>query len=406
LPADISFVAGVQAEPNNVQFTKAANIEFTVAADVLMKGTLVGFEYTGTGDDFHYVPIKIDGQKITLPLTSFSGHGIILIPTYTPPPYIPSTKEAQAKQIISTILLANLQPNESLDDATNAKIINILKLWYTISVQPQLQAATTNDAVFNQSLHEYISWISMIEFLGYSDDLASELTAAKKLLSQALSFAITQADTRCHKNKDVNETAKLIWLSTIAEVFALADPASIYEKAFQCANFELVITSHLRDTEGPGADLQGTIPLNFNSENFTLEGSAELFETNPITSEFPCISQPFTYTVAVQPTKFDVKESTEPTISLPLSISMRDDITYDCSTDLVGIQDNGAMFWAEAFDTAHNDERTSYDMTHLYYKFNNWEVVNTGGVYARKEYKRTVDTVTENTIFELRHTPK
>ncbi|OGY84921.1 MAG: hypothetical protein A3F54_04210 [Candidatus Kerfeldbacteria bacterium RIFCSPHIGHO2_12_FULL_48_17] len=406
LPTGTELIAGVQAQPNGLQLNQASNLQFTLPENMTATKAVVGFGYSDDGQEFHYLPVKWNDTTATLSLTGFSGYGLIVIPDYVENTYTPSAQGAQATQKLAIITQNQLKDGGTIDAATTQQIIDILRNWYKAAVKKQTQAAAGDDALFEQAYHEYLSWRSVIQSYGYEDNLRSELSEADALLEKAFTFAVDQSSKRCREKKDITEAARLMWLAKFAQVHGIGDEKNALDKAFQCTNFELSITS-TTDDFGSIASLSGTVPLTIDENTLKLTGTNTIPETNPKSGDNPCSSAVVNQTFTVEPTTFSVQTGTQPKIELPLKITDNGAATYDCSTSDYELLVHDSRFWLNGFFSAHRSEMTKiHSENSATFLLQDWEIVNSGGVFARKVYDRSVEGVAEQTTFELLHKPQ
>ncbi|KRT67350.1 MAG: hypothetical protein XU08_C0003G0020 [candidate division WWE3 bacterium CSP1-7] len=399
LPAGAEFVAGVVAEPDGLLLNVSGYLDITLPAAASTE-SLLGFAYEAGGQNFHYLPVRISGNTARLPLTGFSGYGLIEIPEYQVPPYVPSTTASQAKQYIANIVQDNLREDQPLDGETDRRIINILRGWYNAAVKPGLEAAAGDDSALDQALREYIEWWQLVGFLGYDEDLGKEQAEAEGLIERALTHAADESSRKCVANKDVDQAARLVWLAKIAFLFDAGDPEGIYDKALNCANFELVMTSSI-SLEGISSSAEARVPLFIDRETLLLEGSGTITESDLVIEGVSC-SGAQTYPITVDPTLFSAAGSPGSyDISVPITIDSSG-ATYTCKNPGSTLTLRNWEWWFDDFDRLHEGE-SSISERGVTYVIRDWEHVGQNGVFARKVYNRGS---TENTTFELIHKPQ
>jgi hypothetical protein len=153
----------------------------------------------------------------------------------------------------------------------------------------------------------------------------------------------------------------------------------------------------------------GTVTLR-TDPGLLIEGEGEWVTDSYTACSAPCrANPPETYPVAV-PVMQLVATTDEPKVGLVLQLSTSQEVVYDCSVPNISIEYENFQAWGSNFYVLHEDEVIENSGTLLTVKLSDWEIVNKDGVYARKHYERTKSViggpVTEDTLFELVHTPK
>ena len=140
-PLSGGLLAGVQFEPDGLQFVKPAILKFELPYQI-PADEIIGFSYYGDGEDFHMVPMTIEGTEITFTLLSFSGWGA---GKGTIEEFArlggPENCDAKALQEMSPIIRNAEIEARSLTLEEKSAITNTLEGWYLSCVFPKLNLA-------------------------------------------------------------------------------------------------------------------------------------------------------------------------------------------------------------------------------------------------------------------------
>lgn len=420
LPTGYELVSGIELSPSTL-LGAAAKISLPLPA-----GTdttkLIGFGYDQGGKDFFLTPIKIVGQTAEITITGFSGHGVLSVGDSSQLPPNPSTTEKQAKQFIGNIvrskesLVDKESPKESLTDNELSRIRNLLTGWFNASVSPRLVAATgADDASVDGAIHEFTSWLDIVQLSGFDDKLQAndELRAKTNkgfdLAAEALKSASDKAYASCVSNKDPSAAARLFRWYALTELMPLdhrkdISAQTILDHAKQCVNFELKITSEFNGPDGEKSTASGSVILSID-DDLTISGEGKIeqtsFQVND--SSGPCTAAaPVIFPIKVPGVIFNI--SADAGVSVYFEIGESENKpSYDCPFGYQHLGLHGHYFsWAQDFYGAHESERIG----DLGYLVKDFEVLGSGGTYAKKIYSGTTGDQSEQTTFELLHQPK
>lgn len=403
LPDGYELVSGIELSPAT-QLGAAAKIRLPLPAGTDTK-KLVGFEYTDDGKDFFLTPFKIVGQTAELTINGFSGHGVISVGDSSQLPPNPSTVERQTKQSIGDIL----RGNEELTVEDLSKIKNLLTAWFDASVRPRLEkAAGADDASVDSAVHEFVDWLSITQLYGLDDQLMDQKNSGDSLSAEALKSASDKAYTNCVDNKDPSAAARLLRWYMLTDLMGLdgtggLSAQTIEDHAKQCVNFELKITSEFKGSDGEKSTAVGSVTLSID-EDLTISGEGKIEQIAYYrTASKPCkASAPLIFPVKVPGIIFDTNANPEVSVYFELGEPENGRSFIDCSTDNFGFTFHGLQPWREDFSLAHDRETIS----DLGYLIKDFEVLGSGGIYAKKSYIGSTGGQSEQTTFELLHQPK
>ena len=194
IPFNNGLSAGFQLSPDGLQFSKPASLAVQLAAPVQAE-SISGFIYEGDGKEIHLQAMDVNGSTLTFAVYHFSGGGAAINPVPLP---TPGSARAKAEQGIAILLNNRARP-----PAADA-IADILRAWYTASVKPGLQGATTDPDPL-RILDEYRSWMLFATQGPFPNTLQAgvelllepELGEATTLAINAMQQLITQSNQTC-----------------------------------------------------------------------------------------------------------------------------------------------------------------------------------------------------------------
>ena len=148
LPEGARFIAGAKLEPDGLGLVKPATLTIQLPSSSV-QDNLVAFAYERDGTSFHFLPSFGDGNVIEIPMTGFSGGGVIDIPGLIPI-INPGTPEQTAKQLLADVLrrAGRKQQRElkrgeekDIDPRLLQEARGILNTWYRVGVKADLKVA-------------------------------------------------------------------------------------------------------------------------------------------------------------------------------------------------------------------------------------------------------------------------
>lgn len=178
---------------------------------------------------------------------------------------------------------------------------------------------------------------------------------------------------------------------------------TIEDHAKQCVNFELKITSEFKGSDGEKSTAVGSVTLSID-EDLTISGEGKIEQIAYYhTASKPCkASAPLIFPVKVPGIIFDTNANSGVSVYFELGEPENGRSFIDCSTDNFGFTFHGLQPWREDFFLAHDREMIG----DLGYLIKDFEVLGSGGIYAKKSYIGSTGGQSEQTTFELLHQPK
>lgn len=422
LPEGTQFITGVKLEPDGLGLVKPATLIIHIPPSV-NRDDLVAFAYEADGSFFHFLPSFGDGNSVEIPMTGFSGGGIIDVPGLIPV-INPGTPEQTAKQLLADVLRRGAKKQErelkqgerkDLDPRLLAEAQGILNAWYRAGVMADLKIAQTDDAQVDGALKQMITWRVYVEVFGLEPHFQKEYEESLNSAARAIKHAVYQADKRCSNQKDPSQIAALLRWLKLAKELGLAGRAGLSEeeiqkKAKNCVVFEIHMESLFTFpalTFKLPAKLDGVLEL---SDDFLrLTGNGTIKE-GPFTYSTGmgggCHQDAISYNFTIPDTKFNINlhKKSSAKVDLTLDLSAGGDVRLNCS-GYTGPALNIPVPWSnDYFPGFHEDELVSG--TKSTYHLKNWQIVGTKDIFSQKVYKRSLQGATEDTIFILKHTPR
>lgn len=457
LPAGAEFVAGAELAPDGVNLTGNGLLQITLPNNIATKN-LLGFSYHGQGEDFHFYPVKFQGQTAVFQLSGFSGYGILDVGS-ADVPIIRSSKQIEAIQKLAILLLNKSRSQaaggpENWTEEETGQILGIFQDWFENSVKPRLLAALENDRLALSAIYEYVSWLGWTQWFGVDDKLSAMEQQGKQLCSAAIDNALFKAGKRCAEKKDPSQAGLMLKYHGLAVFLGMEGQAADFEQVkktiAKCVNFKLTLKSKLTirlataENKPDIVEVSGEAPITMSPE-LTLSGNGlikiDKF-VNGVAGKECRLMKPFNFSFDVPKTVFQASPSDNkkltifldfrndnnfpveyplmagepPNDSSQMSRELTADIAksraanyFDChyyiGTEFAYLYPS--LPWLDDFFDAHADE--GKELGGLILKITDWEFVG-GNVYARKIYEREKNlpyrAITENTVLELLSEPK
>lgn len=208
LPLSGGLIAGVQIEPDGLALLRPATLTIETRT-ALNPEQVLGFAYAGMGEDFHLYPSVVSGNKITMWLTHFSGHGV---------------GEGSDGDVRSA---ASVSPADPQSRAENEEVVRLrealkrgdkdaqaaaeqaMREVFTTNVLPYLQAAQGSqpgDQSFEKASMMYFGWAGYAQMLLFQGkayrNLTPEVQQGFDMLDKAYQALIPKALDQCVSERD------------------------------------------------------------------------------------------------------------------------------------------------------------------------------------------------------------
>ena len=318
LPEGYRFIAGAELTPDGLGFVKNSTLSIKLPSGT-PTGNLVAFAYEEGGQNFYLQPYSIEEDIVEIPLSGFSGGGIIDIPALIPI-INPGTPEQTAKQLLADVLkraggkmLSEIKKGKegSVDPKLQDEARGILNAWYENGVKPDLKAAEKDDSKVDGAIRHTLVWREQVHVFGLDQYFQKEFEQSLNSAAKAVKHGVYQSDKRCLNQKDPRQVSSLLrWLKLTQQV-GLAGRAGLVEeeiqkKAKNCVVFEIHMDSTIN---APSISIYTNTKLNaileLSDDFLRLTGSG-VVEEGPAGWSGGCRQNPITYNFTIPDTQFNI----------------------------------------------------------------------------------------------------
>lgn len=453
MPLSGGLAGAVDLQPDGLALQEAATLTITPPEPVPLEEQ-TGVSWHGGGEDFHLHPL-LPGEPVVLPLAHFSAAGLARATQAERDAQLARLPE-RSEDVLAQELGYQTQLERSGRGGQLEPTVGSLRRHYERRVRPALVQARTALplSVIERALVLVSDWSLMTGVDGRTRErLAAELAEARDFAREALRQALSVADSRCREG-DPDVVERLPWLFNLGALigaWSISD-AAVRDTVERCLRFELDFTTKLKAVgpdgenhnngrEGKGGEVFVSIPsvpLTLEYPELTLAGGKAFSYAQPRTwDRYPrgnCVA----FNGTAYGHVFDVTS-----LQLPLNLvrgqgrpDMRMRFTPGSSVDHYtlgcGLVDSGPFsrwIYFATFSNLHMLERrvgSNWPIQSLtgqghspppdphHFEVRNWSRPG-ASAYADKSYERSrnydqgghnnVYTLTEQTLFELRHTP-
>lgn len=233
LPMGTTLVAAVRLRPDGLTFLTPASVTMELPSAPNARG-LAGVRFADDGSALRLHPVRAEGQKLTLRVAHFSGAGVTQSPLPLLVPLVPSG--ASPQQVALQQLMVEELAAQNSGSYDLAAITQIFRTWYTSSVKPQLQAATS-DNLLSGAIGEWSTWRDYIVTFqptitsALAAALDPEVTESKALAATGLQAAIQRNNATCQSASDLDEARDVLFWQSTAALHALATPQNALDRA-------------------------------------------------------------------------------------------------------------------------------------------------------------------------------
>jgi hypothetical protein len=218
LPLGATLVTALRLQPDGLEFLAPATLTIDLPAAAAPSG-LFGLRFA---DDWSFTltPIAVTGTRLTMSIAHFSGAGAGYL---TCPPNIPIS--GTPRDIALSDLAIEQCKAQSTGSWNAAAVINILHKWYTVSVKPNLQGASSSTTA-NASFGEWAEWRHTIDnylsVVGPISSLNQDVAEAAPLAVAVVKGEIARQNQKCIADQDLHAAHKVfLWqLKAQAELIA------------------------------------------------------------------------------------------------------------------------------------------------------------------------------------------
>ncbi|MBN1610775.1 MAG: hypothetical protein JW940_29360 [Polyangiaceae bacterium] len=409
LPFSGGLVAAAHFEPEGLVLLEAATLTLTLPS-APSESDSVGFAYHGLGEDFHLAPVTVDAQKLTLPVSHFSGAGVASGSegeAGDQAGHTPQSPGDQATQAIANILRKSQGQGDGPTDEDLDAIADILLGWFRGSVMPNLQAAEGNDAILEAAIIEMLQWYQTVLLLGLEDRFVAEWNDALSSARTGILNAIRRSHDRCISGPDASEVKTILRWGQMGLLLGVVETEEFTDDVRACATFELDVSSHFELLDDPA--FRGTVQVS--AMKLTLDEGLIMFEGSAA-SQYLSAEHDHECTVSIAPhgdmavaqmtMNLNFKDNADPSIQMVFwPGEPTETLTVRCPDD-----DNSrtelSAYWFAGWLAGHESEAEGGGIV-------DWEFTG-GSAFAYKVYGRVVSAegldYAETTRLDLYHTPQ
>jgi hypothetical protein len=217
LPVSNGLLAAVQFAPEGLLFQQPATLTIQPAVSVPV-GQQVGFGYHGSGAEFHFQPLGLT-QAITFSILHFSGVGVgqgTPAADGTPTSTLDRLDNAEAPLLAierQTLFPTDPPPNQQ----AQAESAGLLQQYFEQVLQPELQAAESNDAQAVDAVKSSIDLSQQLQPLisgpgTFQADLDFIHHSVPLVVANAYDNALARCEGDTSENARLLEAEKMQWL--------------------------------------------------------------------------------------------------------------------------------------------------------------------------------------------------
>jgi hypothetical protein len=231
LPISNGLLAAVQFAPEGLLFQHPATLTIQPAVSVPI-AQQVGFGYHGSGAEFHFQPLGLT-QAITFSILHFSGVGVGQgTPGIdgTPTSALDRLDNAEAPLLAlqrQTLFPTDPPPNQQ----AQAESAGLLQQYFEQILQPELQAAETNDSLAVDAVKSSIDLSQQLQPLisgpgTFQADLDFINHSVPLVVSNAYNAALGRCEGDTSENARLLEAEKMQWLFSAPQALGVGGSAA------------------------------------------------------------------------------------------------------------------------------------------------------------------------------------
>lgn len=261
LPLSGGLQAAVDLQPEGLMFNLPARLDIQYPGPI-NTNAVTAFGALSGGKEFALDYSTISNQTVSLDLLHFTmagaGSG-----TGSGAQNVPSDPMAAARQEINQARQECLADPECSLDSHNEKLLKLFIQYADQTVIPKLKQAGQNasDGVLDDALYTWLEWCRQLQLLGLAgnldgadqsgSELGKRMIRATGLASQAVFNGITKACQDCLEH-DIWRTRRMFDLARMAELLGWNYSQKAFDCAQKCLVFELKIESEIEAKNSKG----------------------------------------------------------------------------------------------------------------------------------------------------------
>jgi len=292
LPISNGLLAAVQFAPEGLLFQQPATLTIQPAVAVPIPQQ-VGFGYHGSGAEFHFQPLGLT-QAITFSLLHFSGVGVGQgTPGADGTPTSALDRLDNAEAPLLALERQTLFPNDPPpNQQAQAESAGLLQQYFEQILQPELQAAETNDAQAVDAVKSSIAFDQQVatDPGTFQAELNFIKASAPLVVANAYNDALGRCEGDTSENARLLEAEKMQWLFSAPQALGAGGPAAFpnfnsdlstcIAGPLQMTYNTMLIGSGVTGNSGSltlNGEVDATqVPLFFSSSNMLYQGTGPL----------------------------------------------------------------------------------------------------------------------------------
>lgn len=263
LPLSGGLRGAVLLEPEGLLFDAPARLDITLP-DGMPAGRMQAFGARTDGNQFALRPGFITNRTVSIPLTHFSlagaGEGTsgdVSNQTSNSPD---NAGESIDQDIAGSMDRCRADPDCANNPDKNQELISLYVKKADLVVIPALQKAAGNDEALDGAIATWIDWLRALQLLGLHDagdffsggatpELASRITRAGSLATKALNAGITRACDDCIKH-DMWRIYRMLKLTRTGALVGIDRTSDLWSCTRRCMVFEVELESEITAVRG------------------------------------------------------------------------------------------------------------------------------------------------------------
>ncbi len=300
LPFAAGLTAGVQLQPEGLQFAKPATLVISRPGKTPAAGDVI-FSYAAGGRGLHLTPgfptpptsVLPGADPATtyfVPILHFSGIGIASATDQeTATQY--RRGAASAADALAQEFSHALKSGQDVAPTIERYVDDVLI--------PEAAAGAFSDAMYESAVRDYLQWLRLRQLLGIDDAdmsaaLRAQLDRVEDLLEAAWGQVVRRSEASCRKG-DFSVIGRILPLERLRQLLGVGDAENEFAAVTdRCWRFELHFTARVtRDVDGGVTGLSGSehmawtvqakVPLRLEGGNTLAVAAGKLVGSGPLT---------------------------------------------------------------------------------------------------------------------------
>lgn len=267
-PLGLQLAAGVQLQPEGLQFVKPVTLTIDPATPV-PAAEETSIVADADGSDLHLYPVESDPTTYTFHLMHFT---IAAVAHATPEARaeqmarIPAHHEAARAQELAGVDAAAKSGDMSAEEAAE-RMRTLYRQVFDSTIRPRMFQAMTDWRVFVEAAIAWRSWEREVQLRGFNDIISqAQESEMQAMYSEAFATFVKEFHRRCVEDRDLGAAQVLLALERRRQLEGGSDEsAMIMDRIERCATFELEFDSRFEQTLNGYFGGSGTKDLHVNA---------------------------------------------------------------------------------------------------------------------------------------------